>query len=207
MPVTYSKGKAKLTLSGLPRKSQPTGDKVSEQGITIYAYLADAKGETKRKSYDLDLREYNNKSYTSKTIDLYELVKELEGKNGDGDITSSKTLVISMHSDLYRDTELDLGSNIQIGEKGKPTTILDNQTYHIGTKGDENVDHNYSFSNEVKIGDGESTTDENIPEVENRKAEYPYTRSVGTAIFTAIGLALMVMGAFIYQRRQTRTAQ
>ena len=38
--------------------------------------------------------------------------------------------------------------------------------------------------------------------VENRKAEYPLTASVGTAIFTAIGLALMVIAAFIYKRKK-----
>lgn len=205
MPITYSQGKAKLTLSGLPRKSQPTGDKVTEQGIRIYASLADKNGSTRSKTYDLSLSEYNNKSYTSKTIDLYELVKELEGKTGDGDITSSKTLVISMHSDLYKSTELDLGSDIEIGEQGQANAIIDKRTYHIGTKGDENVDHNYTFTDELKVG--KSDGDGNIPEVDNYKTEYPFTASVGTAIFTAIGLALMVMGAFIYQRRQTRPAQ
>ena len=38
--------------------------------------------------------------------------------------------------------------------------------------------------------------------VENRIAEYPFTASVGTAIFTAIGLALMVMGAFVYHKKK-----
>lgn len=38
--------------------------------------------------------------------------------------------------------------------------------------------------------------------VENRKAEYPFTASVGTAIFTAVGLALMVMGAFVYHKKK-----
>lgn len=200
MPITYSKGKAKLTLSGLPRKSQPTGDKVSEQGITIYASLTDKNGSTQSKTYNLSLSEYNNNSYASKTIDLYELVKELEGKTGDDDITSSKTLVISMHSDLYKSTELDLGSNIEIGEQGQANAIIDKRTYHIGTKGDENVDHNYTFTNELKIGN--SAGDEDIPEVENTKAEYPFTASVGTTIFTAIGLALMVLGVFIYNKRK-----
>ena len=200
MPITYSKGKAKLTLSGLPKKIQPTGDKVSDQGITIYASLTDKNGSTKRKSYDLSLSEYNNKEYTSKTIDLYELVKELEGKTGEDDITSSKTLVITMSSGLYKSTELDLGSNIEIGEQGQANAIIDKRTYHIGTKGDENVDHNYTFTDELKIGN--SAGDEDIPEVENHKTEYPLTASVGTAIFTAIGLALMVIGTFIYFKKK-----
>lgn len=42
-----------------------------------------------------------------------------------------------------------------------------------------------------------------IAKVENKKGEYPLTASVGTAIFTAIGLAFMVMAAFIYKRKRT----
>lgn len=169
MPVTYSKGKASLTISGIPKKSQPTGDKVSDQGITIYAYLTDAKGETKRKSYNLSLSEYNNKEYTSKTIDLYELVKELEEKTDDADITSSKTLVITMESQLYPSSEFDLGYDIKIGEAGKENTIADQKTYHIGTKGTAMENHSYTFSNEVQIGEKDSSKDKDIPEVENTK--------------------------------------
>ena len=169
MPVTYSKGKASLTISGIPKKSQPTGDKVSDQGITIYAYLTDTNGKAKSKSYDLSLSEYNNKEYTSKTIDLYELVKELEGKTDDVDITSSKSLLITMNSKLYPSTELDIGYDIKIGEAGKENTIADQKTYHIGTKGDAMENHSYSFSNEVQIGNDDSTKAKDIPEVENTK--------------------------------------
>lgn len=169
MPVTYSKGKASLTISGIPKKSQPTGDKVSDQGITIYAYLTDTNGKAKSKSYDLSLSEYNNKEYTSKIIDLYELVKELEGKTDDVDITSSKSLLITMNSKLYPSTELDIGYDIKIGEAGKENTIADQKTYHIGTKGDAMENHSYSFSNEVQIGNDDSTKAKDIPEVENTK--------------------------------------
>lgn len=163
IPITYSKGKAKLTLSGLPKESQPTGDKIIDKGISIDAYLVDNNGTTGRKTYTLSLYEYNNRDYTSKTIDLFELVKELEGKTDDSDITTSKSLVISMNSKLYLSTELDLGYKLEIGEKGKENSIIEEKTHHIGTKGKLLEDHKYSFT------DVSETTKNEIPEVENKK--------------------------------------
>ncbi|WP_311479872.1 SpaA isopeptide-forming pilin-related protein [uncultured Anaerococcus sp.] len=163
IPITYSKGKAKLTLSGLPKESQPTGDKIIDKGISIDAYLVDNNGTTSRKTYTLSLYEYNNRDYTSKTIDLYELVKELEGKKDDSDITTSKSLVISMNSKLYTTTELDLGYKLEIGEKGKENSIIEEKNHHIGTKVNPLEDHKYSFT------DVSETTKNEIPEVENTK--------------------------------------
>ena len=41
-------------------------------------------------------------------------------------------------------------------------------------------------------------------QVENKKAEYPFTKSVGTAIFTAIGLFFMVLGGYYYSRKKNK---
>ncbi len=190
-PITYTKGKSKLTLSGLPKASQPTGDKVSDQGITIKAQLVDKEGTiTKAKEYKLNLSEYNGREYTSKTIDLFELVKELEGKTNDEPITTDKALVITMNPKLYKSTELDLGSKIVIGDK-----VNENRTFHIGTKGEENVDHSYSFTTK-----GEVTADP--IEIENKKATYPGTGGMGTFIFTSCGLALMGLAYLSYRRKR-----
>ena len=189
--VTYTKGNSKLTLSGLPKASQPTGDKVIDDGISINAQLVDKNGTgTSTKTYKLALSEYNNKEYTSKTIDLFELVKELEGKNNDDPITTDKTLVITMNPKLYLKTELDIGSNIVIGNK-----VNEDRTFHIGTKGDEKVDHSYSFTTK-----GEVTADP--IEIVNNKGEYPWTGGMGTLIFTVSGLILMSAAAYVYSRKR-----
>ena len=190
-PITYTKGKSNLTLSGLPKASQPTGDKVSDEGISIKAQLVDKDGTgTSTKTYKLDLSEYNGRSYTSKTIDLFELVKELEGKTNDEPITTDKSLVISMESKLYKSTELDLGSKMVIGDK-----VNENRTFHIGTKGEENVDHSYSFTTK-----GEVTADP--IDIVNNKGEYPWTGGMGTLIFTVSGLILMTAAAYVYSRKR-----
>ena len=189
--ITYTKGKSSLTLSGLPKASQPTGDKVSDQGISIYAKLVGKDGKsTTPKKYELALSEYNGREYTSKTIDLFELVKELEGKNNDEPITTDKSLVISMESKLYKSTELDLGSKIVIGDK-----VNENRSFHIGTKGEENVDHSYSFTTK-----GEVTADP--IDIVNNKGEYPWTGGMGTLIFTVTGLILMSAAAYVYSRKR-----
>ncbi|MEF3318615.1 SpaA isopeptide-forming pilin-related protein [Peptoniphilus grossensis] len=190
-PITYTKGKSNLTLSGLPKASQPTGDKVSDQGISIYAKLVGKDGtSTTPKKYELALSEYNGREYTSKTIDLFALVKELEGKNNDDPITTDKSLVISMESKLYKSTELDIGSNIVIGDK-----VKENRSFHIGTKGEENVDHSYSFTTK-----GEVTADP--IDIVNNKGEYPWTGGMGTLIFTVSGLILMSAAAYVYSRKR-----
>ncbi|MDU4045333.1 MAG: SpaA isopeptide-forming pilin-related protein [Peptoniphilus harei] len=189
--ITYTIDNSTLTLSGLPKASQPTGDKVSDQGITIYAKLVDKDGtSTTPKKYELALNEYNGKEYTSKTIDLFELVKELEGKTNDKPITTDKSLVISMNSGLYKSTELDIGSNIVIGDK-----VKENRKFHIGTRGEENVDHSYSFTTK-----GEVTADP--IEIVNNKGEYPSTGGMGTLIFTVAGLILMSAAAYVYSRKR-----
>ena len=189
--ITYTKGNSKLTLSGLPKASQPTGDKVTDKGISINAQLVGKDGKsTGTKTYKLDLSEYNNKSYTSKTIDLFALVQELEGKTNDEPITTDKSLVITMNPKLYKSTELDLGSNIVIGDK-----VKENRTFHIGTKGEENIDHSYSFTTK-----GEVTKDP--IKIENKKGEYPWTGGMGTLIFTVSGLILMSAAAYVYSRKR-----
>ncbi|WP_308749451.1 SpaA isopeptide-forming pilin-related protein [uncultured Anaerococcus sp.] len=191
MPITYTKNNSKLTLSGLPKASQPTGDKVIDKGISITAYLTDGTNNSTQKTITLDLSDYGSRDYATKEIDLFALVKELEGKNTDEDITTNKTLVLFMSSKLYLNTELDLGSKLVIGDK-----INEDRSFHIGTKGDAYENHSYTFTTKGDI-------DLSKPiEVENKKAEYPFTASVGTAIFTAIGLALMVMGAFVYHKKK-----
>ncbi len=190
-PITYTKGNSKLTLSGLPKASQPTGDKVTDKGISINARLVGKDGKsTGTKTYELDLSEYNNKSYTSKNIDLFALVQELEGKTNDEPITTDKSLVITMNPKLYKSTELDLGSNIVIGDK-----VKENRTFHIGTKGEENIDHSYSFTTK-----GEVTKDP--IKIENKKGEYPWTGGMGTLIFTVSGLILMTAAAYVYSRKR-----
>lgn len=190
IPITYTKNNSKLTLSGLPPVSQPTRDNAPKQPISITAYLTDGTNNSTQKTITLDLSNYGSGDYATKVIDLFAIVKELESKTTDKDITTNKTLVLSMRSTLYLNTELDIGSNIVIGDK-----VKENRSFHIGTKGQENVDHSYSFTTK-----GEVTADP--IEIVNNKGEYPWTGGMGTLIFTVAGLILMSAAAYVYSRKR-----
>ena len=190
MPITYTKNNSKLTLSGLPKASQPTGDKIIDKGISITAYLTGGTNNSSQKTITLNTSEYSG-DYATKEIDLFALVKELEGKTDDTDITTNKTLVLSMSSKLYLSTELDLKSSIEIGDN-----IKENRSFHIGTKGQAYEDHSYSFTTK-------GTVDLSKPiEIENKKGEYPHTGGMGTLIFTIAGLVLMSAAAYVYSRKR-----
>ena len=191
MPLTYTKDKAKLTLSGLPPVSQPTRDNAAKEAISITAYLTDGTNKSTQKTITLNLSDYGSRDYATKVIDLFALVKELEGKTDDADITTNKTLVLSMSSKLYLNTELDIGSKVVIGDK-----IKEDRTFHIGTKGDAYENHSYSFTTK-------GTVDLSKPiEVENRKAEYPLTGGIGALIFAIIGAGLMTAAYIGYKRKK-----
>ena len=190
--ITYVKGKSTITLSNLPLKSEIWDNSFNrKQPISITAYLVDGDNkETTKKTITLDLtKDYGTNLKASKTIDLYSLVKELENQTADGDIKSNKTIVLSMTSSLYLKSELDIKSNIVIGDK-----IKENRTFHIGTKGEEYVEHSYDFKTfgEPKLP---------IP-VENNKGVYPLTGGRGTLIFTLAGLMLMSAAAYVYKRKR-----
>ena len=194
--ITYKSGKSNLTLSNLPLKSEFYGPKFNvKEPISITAYLVDNDNkETTTKTYTLDLTEdYNSGTKASKTIDLYSLVKELENETADGDIKSNKTLVLTMKSSLYPKTELDIKSNIVIGDK-----IKEDRTYHIGTKGEEYVDHSYKFTTMGELTD----LGTNPIQVENHKATFPHTGAMGIFGFLIAGAIIMTTSYYKYRKKK-----
>ena len=188
--ITYEQGKSKITLSGLPLDNDfKAKNNLSSDGITISAKLVNKNNQSSRtKIYTLDAgKDYTNNKGTI-TIDLYELVKELERKTDDS-ITSENTIELSMYSTLALDTTLDIKSNIVIGDK-----IKEDRTFQIGTEGDKKVDHSYSFTTL-----GETT---NPIEIENKKGLYPGTGSIGALIFAIIGAGLMTVAYVEYKRKK-----
>lgn len=198
--ITYVKDKSNITLSNLPLKSEFYGPKFNvKEPISITAYLVDGDNkETTKKTITLDLTEdYNSGTKASKTIDLYSLVKELENETADGDIKSNKTLVLTMKSSLYPKTELDIKSNIVIGDK-----INEDRTFHIGTKGEEYVDHSYSFTTMGELTD----LGKNPIEVENYKATFPHTGAMGIIGFLVAGAVIMTTAYYKYRRKRRESA-
>ena len=190
MAITYTKDKSKLTLSGLPPKSQPTRDNAPKEAIEITAYLTDGTNKSTPKTITLNTSESSG-DYTTKEIDLYELVKELEGKTTGGDITTNKTLVLSMSSLLYLNSELNLGSKVVIGDK-----INEDRSFHIGTKGDAYADHSYSFTTN-------GTVDLSKPiQVENHKATFPHTGALGIFGFLIAGAIIMTTSYYKYRKKK-----
>ena len=201
--ITYVKDKSTIKLSDLPLKYEIWDNKFNaKRPLSITAYLVDGDNkETTTKTYTLDLtKDYGTNLKASKTIDLYSLVKELENQSTDGDIKSNKTLVLKMSSSLYLKSELDIKSNIVIGDK-----ISEDRTFHIGTKGEEYVDHSYSFGNMEEI-EKDSTTDSYKPiEIVNRKVTFPLTSGINSWLgYTIIGLVLMTIAGFIYNRKKNK---
>ena len=190
--ITYVKDNSTIKLSNLPLKSEIWDNSFNgKQPISITAYLVDNDNkESTKKTFTLDLtKDYDTSYKASKTIDLYSLVKDLEKENTDGDIKSNKTLVLTMTSSLYLTSELDINSKIVIGDD-----IKEDRKFHIGTKGDDYVDHSYNFTT---LGEPKQP----IP-VENNKGEYPWTGGMGTLIFTVSGLILMTAAAYVYSRKR-----
>ena len=198
--ITYVKDKSTITLSDLPLKSEIWDNKFNaKEPLEITAYLVDGdNNEITTKTYKLDLtKDYDTSYKGSKTIDLYSLVKELENQTTEGDIKSNKTLVLEMTSSLYLKSELDIKSNIVIEDK-----ISESRTFHIGTKGEEYVDHSYKFTNMEEI-----KSDKPI-EIVNRKLSLPFTRGIRAWIgFTIIGLILMILAAYYYNKKKNKALE
>ncbi|MDU7114129.1 MAG: SpaA isopeptide-forming pilin-related protein, partial [Peptoniphilus harei] len=197
--ITYVKDNSTIKLSNLPLKSEIWDNSFNgKQPLEITAYLVDNDNqETKKKTFKLDLKkDYNSGTKASKEIDLYSLVKELENQTAEGDIKSNKTIVLTMTSSLYLKSELDIKSNIVIGDD-----IKEDRKFHIGTKGDDYVEHSYKFTTMGEIGTGSEGTPKPI-EIENNKGVYPLTGGRGTLIFTVSGLILMTAAAYVYSRKR-----
>ena len=198
--ITYVKDKSTIKLSDLPLKSEIWDNKFNaKRPLSITAYLVDNdNNKTTTKTYTLDLtKDYGTNLKASKTIDLYSLVKELENQSTDGDIKSNKTIVFTMSTSLYLKSELDIKSNIVIGDK-----IKEDRTFHIGTKGDEYVDHSYKFNNMEEI------KSDNPIEIVNRKLSLPFTRGIRAWIgFTIIGLILMILAAYYYNKKKNKALE
>ena len=198
--ITYEQGKSKITLSGLPLNSEYYENNISSKsGITINAKLVNKDNQnSSTKSYTVPLSQYGTDNKGNITIDLYGLVKELEKKTGES-FESENTIELSMSSTLALSTALDINSKIEIGDK-----IKEDRKFHIGTKGDEKVDHSYKFSTSEEIS--KDSTNAYIPiEIENKKLSLPMTSGLRAWIgFTIIGLILMLLAAYYYNKKKNK---
>ena len=192
--LSFTKDKAKLNLSGLPLAAETWHSTNPKKGLTISAYLQDENGN-RTGSKTIQLANDYSSGRGKAIIDLYNLVSQLENKNEDLGILSKKTLVLEMTSKLDLGTKLDIKSEINIENQVKEA-----RTFHIGTEGDKYITHSHSFKTYDEI---EKDNQGYKPiEIENYKAVYPFTASVGTAIFTIIGLVMMVLGGIYYSRKK-----
>lgn len=200
--ITYEQGKSKITLSGLPLNSEYYENNISSKtGININAKLVNKNNQnSSTKTYTVPLSQYRIDSKGKITIDLYELVKELEKKAGDS-FESENTIELSMSSTLALSTELDINSKIEIGDGDDK--ISEDRTFNIGTKGDEKVDHSYKFTTSEEISKDETNKAYNPIQIENKKLSLPMTSGVGAWIgFTIIGLVVMLGGVLIYTKKK-----
>ena len=201
--ITYVKDKSTITLSNLPLKSEIWDNSFNgKQPIDITAYLVDGDNkETNKKTYTLDLtNDYDTNLKALKTIDLYSLVKELENQTVEGDIKSNKTIVLTMTSSLYLDSQLDIKSNIVIGDK-----INEDRTFHIGTKGEDYVEHSYSFTTMKEIS--KDDTNKYVPiDIENHKSTFPHTGALGIIGFLVVGGIMMATAYYKYRRKRRESA-
>ena len=192
--LSFTKDKAKLNLSGLPLAAETWHSTNPKKGLTISAYLQDENGN-RTGSKIIQLANDYSSGEGKAIIDLYNLASQLENKNEDLGILSKKTLVLEMTSKLDLGTKLDIKSEINIENQVKEA-----RTFHIGTEGDKYITHSHSFKTYDEI---EKDNQGYKPiEIENHKAVYPFTASVGTAIFTIIGLVMMVLGGIYYFRKK-----
>ena len=204
--IIYEQDKSKITLSGLPLNNEHYENNIdTKKGITIDARLVNSSGKSKAKSYTVPLSKYGTDSKGNITIDLYDLVKELENKTGEtaDPITSENTIELSMYSTLALNTTLDITSKIEIG-KGEDK-ISEDRTFHIGTKGNEKVDHSYKFTTSEEISKDSTTNVYKPIQIENKKLSLPMTSGLRAWIgFTIIGLILMLLAAYYYNKKKNK---
>ena len=202
--ITYEKGKSNITLSGLPLNSEYYENNIdTKKGITINAKLVNKDNQnSSTKTYIVPLSQYGTDSKGNITIDLYGLVKELENKT-DNSITSENTIELSMSSTLALNTVLDINSKIEIGDG--EDKIKEDRTFHIGTKGNEKVDHSYKFSTSVEI-DKDSTNVYTPIEIENKKGVYPLTGALGIIGFLVVGAVMMATAYYKYKKKKREEA-
>lgn len=196
-PITYTKGKSKITLSGLPYDNDlaVSNTNVAKYGISIYAKLVNKENKSSSsRYYPVNINKYTNDKGTIE-IDLYDLVSKIEGKTGDS-ITSENTIELSMFSTLALGTTLEIKSNLVIGDG--EDKISEERTFNIGTKGSEKVDHSYTFTN---LGEPKQP----IP-IENKKGEYPLTGAMGIIGFLVVGAVMMATAYYKYRRKRRESA-
>ena len=194
--ITYVKDKSTITLSGLPYDNDfKAKNNLSSDGITISAKLVNNNNKNSdTKTYTLKSTDYTNNEGKI-TINLYELVKELEKKTGDS-ITSENTIELSMYSSLALSTELNINSKIEIGDG--EDKISEERTFKIGTKGNEKVNHTYTFTN---LGEPKQPI-----QIENKKGEYPLTGAMGIIGFLVVGGIMMTTAYYKYRRKRRESA-
>ena len=202
--ITYEQGKSKITLSGLPLNNEYYENNIStKSGITINARLVNTSGRTSAKSYTVPLSQYGTDSKGNITIDLYDLVKELENKTGDS-ITSENTIELSMSSTLALSTTLEIKSSLVIGDG--EDKISEERSFEIGTKGDKKVDHSYKFSTSEEISRDSETNAYTPINIENKKGVYPLTGAMGIIGFLVVGGIMMATAYYKYRRKRRESA-
>ncbi|MFR6220616.1 MAG: SpaA isopeptide-forming pilin-related protein [Anaerococcus sp.] len=199
--ITYEKGKSNITLSGLPLNSEYYENNIdTKKGITINAKLVNKDNQnSSTKTYIVPLSQYGTDSKGNITIDLYGLVKELENKT-DNSITSENTIELSMSSTLALSTVLDINSKIEIGDGDDK--INEDRTFHIGTEGDEKVNHSYKFSTSEEISKDKETNAYTPIEIENKKGVYPLTGALGIIGFLVVGVVMMATAYYKYKKKR-----
>ena len=198
--ITYTKDNSKLTLSGLPLGSEFWDNSFNQKkGLKIDVYSVD-KSDNKEvllKTYDLGTN-YESKN-GSQEINLYDLLKDTS-TTGEDPFKSDKTIVLRMSSTLKLTTELDIKSNITIGDK-----INKERTFHIGTEGEKYIAHSYKFTTSKEISKDSETNAYTPIEIENKKLSLPFTHGLRAWIgFTIIGLILMLLAAYYYNKKKNK---
>lgn len=202
--ITYEQGKSKITLSGLPLNNEYYENNIdTKKGLTINARLVNTSGKSSAKSYTVPLSQYGTDSKGKITIDLYELVQELEKKTGDS-FESEYTIELSMSSTLALSTVLDINSKIEIGDG--EDKIKEDRTFHIETKGNEKVDHSYKFTTSEEISKDKETNAYTPIEIENKKGVYPLTGALGIIGFLVVGAVMMATAYYKYRRKRRESA-
>ena len=107
---------------------------------------------------------------------------------GKSNVTTDKTLVVEFTGKLAENAKIPLALKSEVYSRAFSKSI-------------DLVTYNLDITN---VNDGKGAyIDPIMPiQVENRKAEYPWTGGMGTLIFTVSGLILMSAAAYVYSRKR-----
>ena len=173
----------------------------TENGKKLFKYAILEKGKSINNLNPDDFKEASTSGRTKPNIPNYKIVDLLGTGNytqpnpSSSGIFTENSIVIEYTGRLNENIVKPLNIDVDIQQVGD-RYYYDKMNFSLNLNDTPTGEKEY-----VEITTKEGETPKPI-QVENRKAEYPWTGGMGTLIFTVAGLILMSAAAYVYSRKR-----